>query len=271
MNRSRLRARRSASASVSAQTANTAALARGAPRLGEGRNARAYARVTSAPPSALMKWANENAVPKCAAQAALASVEPRSQISGALWPGRHRAHRRRTGGRAAGRRVRNPMRSRDLVGEARDLALRPRVGDSGPAGASAPRRRASAVRRVASGRAADAEVDAPRVERLEHPELLGHLERAVVGEHDAARAHADPARPRPRPRRSGSPGRRRRARAWSGARRASSGGSRAGRRPARGRGSPGWPRPGSAPPGPETGRGRSGGGRSTRSSATRRV
>ena len=39
------------------------------------------------------------------------------------------------------------------------------------------------------------EVDAPRVERLEHPELLGHLERAVVSEHDAARPYADPARP----------------------------------------------------------------------------
>ena len=41
MKRSRLRDRRSASASVSAHTANTATLARAAERVGEGRKARA--------------------------------------------------------------------------------------------------------------------------------------------------------------------------------------------------------------------------------------
>ena len=44
---------------------------------------------------------------------------------------------------------------------------------------------------VAAGRAPDAEVDASGVERLQHGELLGDLERGVVGEHDAAAADAD--------------------------------------------------------------------------------
>jgi hypothetical protein len=35
---------------------------------------------------------------------------------------------------------------------------------------------------VGARRAADAQVDAPREQRLEHPEGLGHLERAIVGE-----------------------------------------------------------------------------------------
>ena len=39
---------------------------------------------------------------------------------------------------------------------------------------------------AAAGRAADPEVDPPRVERFEHPEHLGNLERAVVREHHAA-------------------------------------------------------------------------------------
>ena len=59
MKSSRLFARRCASASVSAHTTNTAALDRGAAHHGEARNCRRYARVTSAPPSALMKCANE--------------------------------------------------------------------------------------------------------------------------------------------------------------------------------------------------------------------
>ena len=45
--------------------------------------------------------------------------------------------------------------------------------------------------RVAAGRPPDAEVDAARRERLERRELLGHDERGVVRQHDAARADAD--------------------------------------------------------------------------------
>src|SRR5262249_52501151 len=45
---------------------------------------------------------------------------------------------------------------------------------------------------VAPRRAADAEIDAPGKERFEHAKALGDLERAVVLEHDAARAHPDP-------------------------------------------------------------------------------
>ena len=41
------------------------------------------------------------------------------------------------------------------------------------------------------GRAADPEVDAPGVQRLEHPELLGDHERHVVGQHHAAGADPD--------------------------------------------------------------------------------
>ena len=47
---------------------------------------------------------------------------------------------------------------------------------------------------VGAGRPADAEVDAPGMERLEHAELLGDDERRVVGQHDAARADADACR-----------------------------------------------------------------------------
>ena len=45
--------------------------------------------------------------------------------------------------------------------------------------------------RVGSGRAADAEVDAAGMQRREHAEDLGHLERAVVRQHHAAAADAD--------------------------------------------------------------------------------
>src|SRR5207245_11605363 len=45
---------------------------------------------------------------------------------------------------------------------------------------------------VAPGRAADAEIDPPGEERLEHAEALGDLQRAVVLEHDAAGADSDP-------------------------------------------------------------------------------
>ena len=45
--------------------------------------------------------------------------------------------------------------------------------------------------RVAAGRAADAEVDAPGIERFQHAEALRGAERAVVGEQHAAGADAD--------------------------------------------------------------------------------
>jgi hypothetical protein len=45
---------------------------------------------------------------------------------------------------------------------------------------------------IAAWRAADAEVDAVRKQRFEHHELLGHLERAVVRQHHAAGAEANP-------------------------------------------------------------------------------
>jgi hypothetical protein len=165
---------------VSAQTANTAALAWGAARRGDGRNARAYARVTAAPPSALMKWANENAV-----------QQPDLGHAGA---GGHRAH----GGEAVLRRQIVAQESDQvphLVRKARDLVLGPRIrcGDaSRRSGASAERERGAAV---AARRAAQPEVDASRMERLQQPELLRHFQRAVVGEHHTARADADPARP----------------------------------------------------------------------------
>jgi hypothetical protein len=118
-----------------------------------------------------------------------------------------------------------------------------------------PRRRRGVGRaraRVASGRAADAEVDASWMQRLQHPELLGDLEWTVVGQHDAARSHPDatglaataPMRisgPRRRP-------------ASSGARPASTGGSRDGRRLARAEGSPGSPHQASGPSGSDPGR-----------------
>ena len=45
---------------------------------------------------------------------------------------------------------------------------------------------------VGAGRAADPEVDAPGVQRLEHPELLGDDQRRVVGQHHPAGADPDP-------------------------------------------------------------------------------
>ena len=45
--------------------------------------------------------------------------------------------------------------------------------------------------RVGAGRAADAEIDPPGVERLEHRKLLGDRERGVIGQHHAAGSDAD--------------------------------------------------------------------------------
>ena len=44
---------------------------------------------------------------------------------------------------------------------------------------------------VGTGSAPETEVEATRIEPLDRAVLLGHQVRAVVGEHDAARAHAD--------------------------------------------------------------------------------
>jgi hypothetical protein len=56
------------------------------------------------------------------------------------------------------------------------------------------RRAAQRERRahVRAGRAAQAQVDPVRVQRLEHPEPLGDRQRSVVRQHHAARADADP-------------------------------------------------------------------------------
>lgn len=45
---------------------------------------------------------------------------------------------------------------------------------------------------VCARSAADPQVDASRVERLQHPEGLHDLEGSVVREHDPTRAHPDP-------------------------------------------------------------------------------
>jgi hypothetical protein len=45
--------------------------------------------------------------------------------------------------------------------------------------------------RIGARRAPEPEVDAARVDRLERADLLGDDEWRVVGQHDAARAHAD--------------------------------------------------------------------------------
>ena len=44
---------------------------------------------------------------------------------------------------------------------------------------------------IASGSAADPELDSARVEGIEHTKLLRHLESRVVREHDAAASHFD--------------------------------------------------------------------------------
>ena len=44
---------------------------------------------------------------------------------------------------------------------------------------------------VGAGRAAEAEIDPSRIERLERAELLGDHQRRMVGQHDAAGAHSD--------------------------------------------------------------------------------
>ena len=45
---------------------------------------------------------------------------------------------------------------------------------------------------VAAGGTSDTEIDTTGRERFEHPELLGHFQRAVVRQHDAGTADADP-------------------------------------------------------------------------------
>ena len=84
----------------------------------------------------------------------------------------------------------------DVVGEAVDVARR---------AAHAQQLR---DHRVAARRTPDAEVDAPRGDRLEGRELFRHDERGVVGEHHPTRADADA--PRARRRRSREDGRCRR-------------------------------------------------------------
>ena len=108
---------------------------------------------------------------------------------------RPRAARRR--GSSRGSRSARRARARDRPD--RLSGLRP--GRGAPAARARPAgtcRRASASRRsatqralVGAGRAAEAEVDAAGVERLERAELLGDHERRVVRQHDAARADAD--------------------------------------------------------------------------------
>jgi hypothetical protein len=44
---------------------------------------------------------------------------------------------------------------------------------------------------IAAGSAAETEINAAGVESGKSPELLGHNERRVIGQHDAAAAHAD--------------------------------------------------------------------------------
>jgi len=50
--------------------------------------------------------------------------------------------------------------------------------------------------RVGAGRPAETEIDAARKQRFQHFESLGHHERSVVHQHDAARAHTDARRRR---------------------------------------------------------------------------
>ena len=120
-----------------------------------------------------MKWcANENGRPSSPASRALKSLEPSSQIAGWL-PGagdggdaRVACRRRTRAARRAASAGRRPTRR-------------------------ALRRSAYGGDLVGAGRAADPEVDAARVQRLEHPELLGDHERLVVRQHHAARADAE--------------------------------------------------------------------------------
>ena len=46
-------------------------------------------------------------------------------------------------------------------------------------------------RLIGARRPAEAEIDAARIERFERPELLGDLQRRVIGQHDAAGADPD--------------------------------------------------------------------------------
>jgi hypothetical protein len=70
---------------------------------------------------------------------------------------------------------------------------RPELGELFGKGVGAEiRRAAQRVRRglVRARRAADAQVDPARMQRLQHPELLGDDQRRMVGQHHAAGAHA---------------------------------------------------------------------------------
>jgi hypothetical protein len=77
-----------------------------------------------------------------------------------------------------------PGEEPDQLGErAREVLVGERVGGSAQGAGGHP---------VGPRGAADAEVDAPRMKGLEHPELLGDDERRVVRQHHAAGADPDP-------------------------------------------------------------------------------
>ena len=114
--------------------------------------------------------------------------ELRAVVRAAEDPQLGRAHKRLLRHRRIGARVRGDAlqalpRDPDLqVAHLRRKVLRRvlRVRVQGECGAH-----------VAARRTADAEVDAAGRDRIEHAELLGHLERAVVRQHDAGAADAD--------------------------------------------------------------------------------
>ena len=123
-----------------------------------------------------MKCAKQKGSPKCAASAALSSLEPSSQTSGALVADRLRGDAGR--GMLVGQRIVQP---RHQVAHLDRI-----VGRVVPVGLAGGQHAHGAL--VAARRAADAEVDAAGEQRLQHAEVLGHLERAVVRQHHAAGA-----------------------------------------------------------------------------------
>ena len=166
-------ASRSASSWESAAMAHAATASFGVSMRCDGSKLVRYSSACDAP-RGLMKSANAYGRPCSAAQIALCIDEPRSHGTGASGRPGSSVSRRRVVGRHPVLEQRQELG--ELLGE---------VVGRGLAAVALERERRH---RIGAGGAADAEVDAAREEPGQDREVLRDLQRAVVGEHDAAAA-----------------------------------------------------------------------------------
>ncbi len=119
--------------------------------------------------------------------------QPGGVVRGAEQPDRRHRRRLGRGPQGVGPAVDGQAHALGLHHGAHVVDVLGEVGDRLVADSPGTVAQGVAGDRVGAGRAADAEVDPAGVRRLEQRELLGDDQRSVVGQHDAARAHPDPA------------------------------------------------------------------------------